>query len=180
MSGVKAPVGVRVPIIADKAPSDEDNVPAGVQVFSLDDSRIKWREAKSDQGATYQIGTLLADEDATKQLETPLGADTNPGTKTSLEENLTGTKSLALFNIEKDCTNFKWEVGDSSWKDTSQHVKDTVDITQYCLTENDSWDYRFFDETNDGYYIDTFVKGDHWVKYNSDKPSIVKIHVRSS
>lgn len=81
-----------------------------------------------------------------------------------------------------------WPMGESVWKDTSSEVQDVAAIKKYKLYEyNGYWkyvlhfentlhyDYQFKDESNDVYMCDTWENGDHYVRYDSEKPAIKKI-----
>jgi hypothetical protein len=81
----------------------------------------------------------------------------------------------------------KWEVGDHKWRTTDDAVAD-LGIKRYKLHKNSEpniWDYTlkftntkgwrfwFADEEKDVYQVDTILNRNHWLKYNSGKPTIV-------
>ncbi|GJE85920.1 hypothetical protein PsYK624_020000 [Phanerochaete sordida] len=47
----------------------------------------------------------------------------------------------------------------------------------YRLTfaNNQTYDFHFWDETGDSYRVNTFSIGEHYVRFNSDKPTIVYV-----
>lgn len=43
------------------------------------------------------------------------------------------------------------------------------------FTNTKHYSYKFFDETGDSYSVNTYRAGDHFVRFDSDKPKIVYI-----
>lgn len=139
---------------------------------AFDESLCEWETSKSKDGASYRVGRGKIDGESL----VPLTADA--GKKDVVP--LMGIWGKEDFGISVD-----WTVEDR-WKDTSADVVDTAAITayklskcdeiiyKYCLkfTNTKHYNYRFFDETGDGYQVDTWANGDHYVQYNSDKPNI--------
>lgn len=128
--------------------------------------QIVWREMKSEQGKTFEVGTLPTKTDGTNENVAKL-----PGFFLSLND-------------------AKWPVGDATWKDfkTGDEVFDTAKIHRYSLhphkgvynyclsfSNNEHYNYTFHDESGDSYGCNTFENGDHWLRYNSDKPAIAGI-----
>ncbi|KIO26566.1 hypothetical protein M407DRAFT_24151 [Tulasnella calospora MUT 4182] len=81
-----------------------------------------------------------------------------------------------------------WPVGDDSWKD----VTGINGITRYRLYPNPSpinilynyileftnslnFDFRFYDESEDSYAVQTWANKDHEVKFSSDYPTIILV-----
>ncbi|CAN5963951.1 unnamed protein product [Sphagnum jensenii] len=171
--------------------AEDASTTGGNYVGTADDSRIQWKEATSANGAKYQIGVLKPDQWGAaegEEEEDLLGS-------TKLQEkagrSLAGhtTQELITHNL----SDLWWPVTqDDSWKTPAQRIKDIVDISQYSLTKNtgwyqyvlwikntQTWDYTFYDETGDSYLLTTYVTGSHCVRYDSDKPTIVKIRATS-
>lgn len=128
--------------------------------------KIVWKEMKSEQGKTFEVGFL---ESETKSDEANLAC-----------ANLSG------FHIDVN-----WPVGDASWKYFKEGDKefDVAAIHRYTLhrysgptydyilefSNDKHYNYAFCDEGGDIYTCNTFRNGDHFVRYNSDKPTIVAI-----
>ncbi|PPU73626.1 hypothetical protein XcuCFBP2542_16380 [Xanthomonas cucurbitae] len=82
-----------------------------------------------------------------------------------------------------------WPLTDNAWTDTNQDVKSTAAISRYALGPNgggtwayilhfsntEHYNYYFSDKTGDGYQVNTFRNGDHYVRYNSSDPAITFI-----
>ncbi|KAF8890167.1 hypothetical protein BD779DRAFT_1438826, partial [Infundibulicybe gibba] len=82
-----------------------------------------------------------------------------------------------------------WPVGNATWKPSGPGVEAATGVSRYKLvrTPGSPWDYRldftnvwgwffvFADESGDDYQVNALVKGDHYVRYNSDKPTIVYV-----
>lgn len=130
---------------------------------ALDDTNIQWTKATSKHGKPFEIGVKrIVSEDETK------------GKTESLD-------SLTPFDI-----GVNWQV-DTAGATTSD-VQSTAAITEYALAEPGGvysyelsftntahYDYTFYDETDDGYECNTYVDGNHSVRYNSSGPNIVRI-----
>ncbi|PUU78396.1 hypothetical protein B9Z19DRAFT_1126820 [Tuber borchii] len=135
------------------------------QPAASDDSSIEWKKATSQNGASFSVGREKTE---------------------SVTEDKTEVAAMSLkgFGIVVN-----WPVGDSSWKDTTDEVKEVAGITRYRLwapesfpsiyefgfTNTINYNFSFTDETGDSYGVNTWTTGDHSVKYNSEKPTIVFI-----
>ncbi|KAF7368177.1 hypothetical protein MVEN_00136800 [Mycena venus] len=131
---------------------------------------IVWTTHMSGNGNEYRIGTL---PDADAQAEDRAGKDATGG----------------KFPKEDFGIDVKWSNGDMNWKATSSDVQTTAAITQYDLywkkgdvwpymlwfTNTENYNYLFFDETGDSYRCNCWRRGNHWVQYRSDKPTIIFI-----
>ena len=86
-------------------------------------------------------------------------------------------------------TGVYWPVGDGKWKITSPAVQG-IGISRYRLyyngnpnlydytldfTNTKGWGFNFKDEGNEVYSVSTILNGDHWLKYNSDHPTIIGV-----
>ena len=102
---------------------------------------------------------------------------------TTQKESYENAVQKSDFGISVD-----WPVGDEAWKSTTHAVKATAAITRYRLyettglwsyrlefTSTKTYDYAFFDATGDSYSVSTYLNGDHYVRYNSNKPTILYI-----
>lgn len=136
----------------------------------LDDGSIRWRKATSQNGKPYEIGVALTSIEAQSEIHQTTGQDFARKEKTE----------FSIF--------VEWPVGESLWTTTSNEVQDIAAITEYKLYEyNGFWkyvlhfkntltyDYQFKDESGGLYRCDTFVTGDHYIRYDSDKPTITKV-----
>ncbi|KAF7420792.1 hypothetical protein PC9H_011310 [Pleurotus ostreatus] len=117
------------------------------QVIAADAAGIVWKEMKSENGATFEVGVKLS-SGAIDEGEPDRPRDGPP--------------------IAVD-----WPVGDDTWKDVDTGAKG---ITRYKLHSNSPsiWKYRldfsnvrtgqfvFFDESGDGYKVSTYQIGDHY------------------
>jgi hypothetical protein len=135
----------------------------------LDDGSIRWRKATSQNGKSFEIGVATSMESRSEISQT-------------IEQDF-ARKGKTEFSIF-----VKWPVGQSLWTTTSSEVQDIAAITEYQLYEyNGFWkyvlhfkntltyDYQFKDESGDVYRCDTFVTGDHYIRYDSDQPTITKV-----
>lgn len=82
-----------------------------------------------------------------------------------------------------------WPVGNKDWKDTSADVQATTGITRYRVSTSSSpffdyfiefsnsenYKYRFYDQTGDSYEVNTGRNGDHVVRFDSGKPTVLFI-----
>ena len=85
-----------------------------------------------------------------------------------------------------------WPVGSTNWKTTDDTSR--LLISRYRLYANNGfiWDYKleftntggsdfeFMDETGDVYNVFAILDGDHYVRYNSEMPTIVAVRVNVS
>ncbi|KAL3587886.1 hypothetical protein FPOAC2_13785 [Fusarium poae] len=78
---------------------------------------------------------------------------------------------------------------DADWEPASDEVKSRAAITErrvarfngtyysYIIefVNTEHYNYHFWDETGDSYSVNTFTNGHHYVRYNSEKPTIISI-----
>lgn len=124
-------------------------------------------EASSGNGEKYEIG------------HEEVGIDENA------VEGLPGAK--APFDVS-----VSWKVGPAGeWVEVSAEIAKITGIRRYCLCKQDdpsahfqyilyienteNYHYYFYDQTNDYYGLNTFRNGQHYVRYNSKQPTIVRI-----
>ncbi|MGB8842679.1 MAG: hypothetical protein WCC64_16590 [Aliidongia sp.] len=132
--------------------------------FRINDDDIVWETFKSAKGKEYQVGY-------SKHL------DKDAGENNSLES------AKKSFGIDVN-----WQVGDKNWKNADPHVVNTAAITRYRVyaqqgiydyiiefTNRVNYDYYFYDRTGDHYRCNCHFNRDHYVKYNSHNPDIIKI-----
>ncbi|SES87850.1 hypothetical protein [Stigmatella erecta] len=134
------------------------------KVNAINEGAIDWKEFVSKNGKKYEVGYLKGE----------LREEEKAGTVSDKQD----------FGI-----GVNWPVGDSSWKPTDTNTNNTAAISRYSLYEQDGstykyilyfsnsehYDYYFYDQTGDSYRVNTFVNRDHYVRYNSNAPSIVFI-----
>lgn len=137
-------------------------------------ANVVWTEFTSSNGKRYQVGTVPQDRSA--------GRGPAAGT---WDEDVTA--SGPKFGIALD-----WKVqpaGQSKWKNTTSDVEGRAKLTRFKITQDnglvfkyqleitntDTYNYFFYDEEGDAYQINTFSKGDHWVNYNSEHPTIAYV-----
>ena len=124
---------------------------------------VDWEEHVSERGQTYHVGRPR-DGKAAVQEETAPTAKSN-------------------FGIAA-----RWPVTDNEiWVDTDAELRKAAAITKYALhkqepgstwqyilrfVNTEHYDYYFYDRTGDRYQCNTFVNGEHYVRYNSAKPQI--------
>lgn len=96
------------------------------------------------------------------------------------------TLALKPFDVDVDWV----PVADwaCDWIATSEYFRLQTAITRYALckgdygiysyklwiTNEENYNYHFYDY-NDNYQINTYAKGDHFVRYNSDYPTIIRV-----
>ena len=80
----------------------------------------------------------------------------------------------------------RWPVADK-WVDLPREQEKLSGIDRYKLEKqsgsvydyrlsfvnNQTYDYHFYDETGDSYRVNTYSVGEHYVRYNSKKPTIL-------
>lgn len=156
---------------------------------AVDESSIQWEAHKSEKGVPFEVGRDKAESG--KVPDKSAG-----GVAGVLDEQGEGPSQVAALFEDKDPFTIAvdWPVvgtysSTAPWISTTDHVKKTAGITRYRLckstsvafqyileiTNTESYNYRFRDESRDAYKIDTWVRSDHWVKYNSNNPKIVAI-----
>jgi|GEM_PF-4730510 len=121
---------------------------------------ICWKEFESKNGKKYQVGCLE---------------------KGNLKEQISVNElAKADFGIAVN-----WPIT-NGWMQATNNVANIASITRYNLSPNPNsyyayilyftntqhYDYYFHDETGDSYEVNTYVNSDHYVRYNSDKPTI--------
>ena len=130
-------------------------------INKIDEENIEWKEFTSKDGKKFEVGF--------------------PKGEASDEAAFAPAPTKSNFGI---CLN--WIVGDCGWKQTAGNVQATASITSYALCPNTGawkyilyfvntqhYNYYFYDQTGDYYQVNTFRNGSHYVRYNSDKPTIV-------
>ncbi|KAK0515735.1 hypothetical protein JMJ35_001769 [Cladonia borealis] len=145
------------------------------QPLSPNDGSTQWQEATSKNGKAYRVDK-----------QEPIGTEK-------------GKDKPALMEKKPFSIDVYWPVT-KDWVDTTEEVKKVAAITRYKLirhppppppppekpppyspeytlwfTNTEHYHYYFTDETNDTYDNNTFVNHDHWIQYDSQKPTIVKI-----
>lgn len=147
----------------------------GDQLSPFDDSSIQWETVTRKDGVPYRVGWKKID--------------------CAEEENVVAAKVGNSKAKEDFGIAVNWPV-DRNWVDLSADDADTTGISSYQLWKSNSilytytlhivndvhddyhYNYDFFDETGDSYSLNTYTNGDHYVQYNSAKPTIT--YVRGS
>ena len=147
------------------------------QTGRTDDSAIQWTQATSMKGVPFEVGF---DKGDVAEAE---GGDAKESGPQALVAN-----NAAMANAATRDISVKWFVEGNVWKDISGDL--SVYLSRYKLdiasgniiynwrldiTNKLSGLYRFFDETGDYYDIQCNKNRDHYVKFNSDKPTIVLV-----
>ncbi|TFY64822.1 hypothetical protein EVG20_g5824 [Dentipellis fragilis] len=151
------------------ADSTETAGPAGVQ----------WVKATSLNGVNFEIGTT--NEDAVSELASVEGRKTF---RYSVEES--GTLYLCNIPTPTILSNAAQMAREAPSASLSIGLQTLTTITtgshngtqwKYILnfTNTYKFDYYFYDETGDNYHVNTYRRGDHYVRFNSDKPKIIFI-----
>ena len=153
-----------------QSPSLDRDAPSYDKVVIPGLEHVVWTKATTKNGQSYAIGVGRAAK-----------ASTDIGTGGPIMRAHGETKA---FNID-----VKWPVT-GEVKVTTTEVYDVAGIEKYELSENGWWNwykyslwiknnvnytYGFKDESPDTYYLTTIVHGEHYVQYNSDKPTIIHI-----
>ncbi|KAF8598341.1 hypothetical protein BDV93DRAFT_526788 [Ceratobasidium sp. AG-I] len=128
-------------------------------------SDIEWRKEKTYLGKDYEIGFLRGSQPQPKD-----------------------PRSLPSFAVPVN-----WSVAHAGawneWKATSNEVQERAAISRYNLyeyiganwrfmlqfTNRAHYTYYFEDQTGDRYRVDTWRNGDHYLRYNSDHPTIILV-----
>jgi len=145
------------------------------QVTSSDDDGIEWTQAISQNGRRFEIGIKKSEHSKER-----------PSEVATEEENqvlMTDPQGRA-----SDWTKVNWRVGDDTWNDTTGSISSIItryklyyngfpNIYSYTLEFSNKLysEFFFMDESGDKYQVVTWRDGDHWLKYNSDKPTIVSV-----
>jgi hypothetical protein len=124
-------------------------------------TEIKIVEAKSKSGEKYEVG--------------------RPDVPQPDSDDRVGSKS------DFSHVQVNWTVQGDSWIDTPMDIRNTTAIWRYKLHKSsspffdyvleisitdDHYCYYFGDESGDSYKLDTWVAGDHLVRFNSGRPTI--------
>ncbi|KAF4634759.1 hypothetical protein G7Y89_g3348 [Cudoniella acicularis] len=138
---------------------------------------LSWEKIDSKEGVTFEVG----------RTEYELAA------KAKVEEAANNDKEFfGLFEGKKSFDiQVRWVVGVDKLIPTTQDVLDKTAISAYNLTTNGNrnigfeyylefnntknYNFYFYDESGDSYQVDCFITGNHSVKFNSPKPTIVRI-----
>jgi hypothetical protein len=134
------------------------------QLPLIDDDSIQWTKVLSKNGVPFEVGVKK--------------------TEHSIEgESQVALRGQPIAHIGTPIPVY-WLVGDNTWKPTSGEVLGRC-ITRYSLfrnsgyydnilyiTNNQRRVFWFWDETGDYYEIDTYLERDHYVRYNSNQPTI--------
>ncbi|KAI0012214.1 hypothetical protein F4779DRAFT_634755 [Xylariaceae sp. FL0662B] len=141
------------------------------------ENTFSWEKAESNEGETYEVG----------RTENEIAA------KAKIEEATPGDKQLFGFFEGKKSFDIpvQWSVGMDKMTPTTQEVLDKTGITAYNFTtgalrnigfeyylefnNTKNYNYYFYDESGDSYQVNCFLTGNHSVRFNSEKPTIVRI-----
>jgi len=142
------------------------------RVSHIDNHGIEWTKATSKNGVPFEVGFVGIKK-----------TDSKVTVKDNREDFTRATSPHFPIN---------WPVGDDTWKWTSGELNRDW-ISRYKLHDNrpSIYDYRlditsvasrsvtyvFTDETFDSYSFKVNSEGDHYVRYNSDRPTIVGVNV---
>ncbi|KAJ1334050.1 hypothetical protein MN608_04049 [Microdochium nivale] len=157
----------------------------------VDQNGVVWRKAKTSRGKDFEVGNKLSDivaavEALKKRKKQPQPQLQQQQANAGAEGISNGLETEAEVEPEADWVGVYWPVGDDSWKQVSQAVRD-IGISRYRLyfnghpnaysytlyfTNTKGWSFDFKDDSNDVYTVSTIINGDHYVKYNSDAPNI--------
>lgn len=129
---------------------------------------IQWIKGASQNGAPFEFGIRKSDysPEIQKKVEEALGdKDKAP----------TGTPPMPV----------NWPVGDDNWKPTTGDVSGYINRYklhanhggifydyQLDFTAKETGTYVFWDESKDYYKVTVILPGDHYVRYNSGRPTI--------
>ncbi|QSZ31256.1 hypothetical protein DSL72_000819 [Monilinia vaccinii-corymbosi] len=129
-------------------------------------SDIEWQTVQTANGNEFQFG-FKSTEQSTSQTRTK--------------------REIAREDFD---ISVRWEPKTwYDWVEDSGDVRSRAAITQHCvcdyrgtnyryvlLIENtEHYNYGFWDESGDCYSLDTYRNGQHYLRYNSDNPAIVRI-----
>lgn len=159
---------------------------------------LVWKQLRTKGGKDFQVGWRHSDAKATFERQIKDGHPTRGLVKaddghldagvTAAATEATSLKAASTSPPDYGFVPVNWTVGNDDWIDTDQAVKDEgvkryklyfnghPNVYSYTLefTNTKGWSYHFIDdaEKHDCYGVETWVNGDHWVKYNSDSPTI--------
>ncbi|KAL8861617.1 MAG: hypothetical protein Q9178_002142 [Gyalolechia marmorata] len=131
---------------------------------TLNDGAIFWEKATSKKGMVFEIGKKKSGDDKSKNCDVVV------------------TTTKEDFGLDVN-----WPLGNSDWKGSSTDVQSTAAITRYALhsssfprfdfvlefTNTVNYNYHFYDQTGDSYQVNTYDEGNHYVRFNSAKPTIL-------
>lgn len=166
-------------------PSLDADVPSlDYKNLSIDDKlnipgleHVVWTKATTKNGQSYAVGVGKASTDIKSELQAGLSEFGGPVLKPAHGE-------PEAFSI-----GVNWPVADA-FVATSTEVYDVAGISKYELKKNAWWNYydyclwidnnvnytySFQDETGDVYKLTTLIHGEHYVQYDSKKPTIIKV-----
>lgn len=130
------------------------------QLPATDDSSIEWVNARSGNGVPFRIGRPKSKLEAAAHV--PLSLDINWPPQTTRDWN-TPTKEFTrqtgidyYYVINDNGLYFKYRI--------------VIDISK-------RFKYVFYDQTGDYYSLECHKLGAHYVDYNSEKPTMVKVTV---
>lgn len=144
----------------------KDEATSNVETITIDEETYYLKECVSKNGNKYQVG-YLNEEDALKDASHSYG----------------NLESKSTFFQEVD-----WPVENpQTWVTITSEEIETTEITRYSLSDNyrmsyydyrllftnlKHYDYYFVDEDGDIYECNTYRNGNHYIRYNSNKPTI--------
>lgn len=132
------------------------------QLPTFNDDSIQWMTATSKNGVPFEFGVR-------KDAEVPESRASG--------EPIESGSPIPVY----------WEVGNDTWKSTTGEVLGrgirryrlypNGPVYSYILefTNTQGYSFTFWDESEDYYKVTTIINGNHYVKYNSDKPTIIYV-----
>lgn len=152
---------------------------------SVDDG-IEWTKAMSKNGVPFEVG--INRTQVTGASLSPLSL--RDMLKKYSQDHQKEFKGRSVLQTYKYPVN--WPVGDDTWKQSPALLAFDW-IPQYKLHDNGasiysyrldftsktggSIHYYFYDESGDYYRVFVVLSGDHYVRYNSNQPTIIRVEV---
>ncbi|KAF9262690.1 hypothetical protein L218DRAFT_1000569 [Marasmius fiardii PR-910] len=154
-----------------------------------DANGLVWKRCKSAGGKDFEFG--LKESDLKQAIEAhATKSPSSPPIASDLQIPVTAAVQKAAADPEdQGWIPVNWKVGEAVWIDTDQATKDEG-VSQYQLwkstaypssefyaymlwfTNTKGWCFHFLDDTHDCYNCSTIRNGEHYIKYNSDEPTI--------
>ncbi|KAF9256736.1 hypothetical protein L218DRAFT_966013 [Marasmius fiardii PR-910] len=157
-----------------------------------DANGLVWKRMKSKGGKDFEFG--LKESHLKEAIEAHATGKTPPGPPIASDIQVPATATIQLKAAAANADDHgwipvNWKVGEDKWIDADQATKDegvsrhqlwksgefpTSEIYAYRLifTNTKGWSFHFLDDTQDCYNCATIRNGNHYIKYNSDQPTI--------
>ncbi|KZT38116.1 hypothetical protein SISSUDRAFT_1047478 [Sistotremastrum suecicum HHB10207 ss-3] len=161
-----------IPLSDQLPPSEDQSLEVVTETPAVDDESIEWIKATSNNGVPIEYGILKAQY-------------------SPQDISAFAARNANARHGGRPSANVYWPVLDGIWRNpggasalgiSRYRLFRTSGIWRYRLeiTNTRGWNFHFHDQSGDYYNLDTFFNGTHYLRYNSNQPTILAVTTGST